>query len=593
MNKIIIKIDNYFIIYDMFVIQMHYLCNNKLSPNPSTHMKKLLRLSLFCALGLGLGFATSCDTGGEEPIPTLDTPTGLAQTDITPTSANFTWNEVTDATSYFVRINGGTPISTPTNSYAATGLEADTNFNWAVQAVNSEATSDWSANSSFRTLVIPIDVPTALTASEVTHHSAVLSWTGTDSALSYELRIDGGTPFYHSETTYTVQYLAPETEYTWEVRAVTIRGDSAWVPATFTTEPDVERLEFVWGDIALYYGDLYGPDSRNFALYFQDADVVDPEWNGNVIELDLDVISPVIDDGPTVQFLEIPSGTYVVDGSNDILTIDPRYSALLMVVAEEVEEDLGLVSGFMMVSGNPENYRMTFDMELSNGEMFYAVYEGPLVIPNPDYVEPMPPFEDDVDMGTLPMQGELLYVSDPFDEPTVDAYLTEGFSPEVQLVMDTPTSGHYEGTGWIIGDIQFHAELGAGPIIPDGEYEIADSNDPGYVLAGFVNPNNNALVGLWARWIEDDDVINIAPVLSGTVTSAYVEGVYTITVDGVDNAGHSIKAIVTGTGEEDSEPAGAAARPYKFRNYNNTGATAKTAIRRDTTKAQRVISRAK
>jgi hypothetical protein len=93
--------------------------------------------------------------GGTAPA----VPTGLATSNIGQNSATLAWNAVGDATSYDVQIRpqGGSysTYNVTSNSYAASGLNANTTYEWSVRAKNSYGTSNYTSNVSFTTQSAP------------------------------------------------------------------------------------------------------------------------------------------------------------------------------------------------------------------------------------------------------------------------------------------------------------------------------------------------------------------------------------------------------------------------------------------------------
>ncbi|QKG79727.1 M6 family metalloprotease domain-containing protein [Tenuifilum thalassicum] len=97
-------------------------------------------------------------SGGTAPA----TPSGLSTSNITTNSATLSWSAVSGATSYDVQIRpqGGSysTYNVTTNSYNATGLSANTTYEWHVRAKNSYGTSSYSSIKSFTTQANPTGV---------------------------------------------------------------------------------------------------------------------------------------------------------------------------------------------------------------------------------------------------------------------------------------------------------------------------------------------------------------------------------------------------------------------------------------------------
>jgi hypothetical protein len=186
----------------------------------------------------GVGFATSC-------IPTekpemVDSPINLVSSAVTDISATLSWDDVAEAESYLVRINGAAPVAASSNSYRATGLTPETDYTWAVVSLKGEVRSTWSEDATFRTLeptIVPIGTPENLVAIDVTFTSAVVGWDAVADATGYMVRLGDAEPVAVEELTYTFAELTPQTAYMWTVCA--LRGDEVgeWAPeATFTTK---------------------------------------------------------------------------------------------------------------------------------------------------------------------------------------------------------------------------------------------------------------------------------------------------------------------------------------------------------------------
>ena len=173
------------------------------------------------------------DYAGDAPEP-CDAPTALTASNVTQTEATVSWTGT--ASSYEVRLAGGTTETVTTTSKTFTGLTAGTAYTVEVRAVCESSQSAW-VSTSFTTQssqVEPCDAPTALTASNVTQTEATVTWNGT--ASSYEVRLAGGTAETVSTTSKTFTNLTAGTAYTVEVRAVCESSQSAWVSTSFTTQ---------------------------------------------------------------------------------------------------------------------------------------------------------------------------------------------------------------------------------------------------------------------------------------------------------------------------------------------------------------------
>ncbi|MBQ0056041.1 MAG: fibronectin type III domain-containing protein [Bacteroidales bacterium] len=100
---------------------------------------------------------TTADNGGGNTPSTptaLSVPSNLSSSNVTTTGATLSWNAVSNASSYTVKIGETEYTGVNTNSYSATGLTAGTQYTWTVKAVGdgiNYSTSAYAANANFTT----------------------------------------------------------------------------------------------------------------------------------------------------------------------------------------------------------------------------------------------------------------------------------------------------------------------------------------------------------------------------------------------------------------------------------------------------------
>jgi hypothetical protein len=110
------------------------------------------------------------------PVPAaLENPTGLTVADVTDKGAKFTWNAVTGATGYEVKISGITTNAKVTEpTYTANNLAAGKDYTWEVKAIGTDNNdSGWAAGQGFKTMTAS---PANLTVSEITSNGALCRW---------------------------------------------------------------------------------------------------------------------------------------------------------------------------------------------------------------------------------------------------------------------------------------------------------------------------------------------------------------------------------------------------------------------------------
>ena len=180
---------------------------------------------------------------GEQPEP-CDAPTALAVSNITQTSADFSWNGT--ASSYEVRLGSNAAETVTTTSTSFTDLTAGTTYTAYVRAVCEESNSVW-VSTTFTTEAAPVVAPTVTTlaATGVTHNSATLNGTitlgnETITAQGFKYKTAAAstwTTVSASGTTLvaTVNTLAAETAYEFKAFATTASGTVEGSVMTFTT----------------------------------------------------------------------------------------------------------------------------------------------------------------------------------------------------------------------------------------------------------------------------------------------------------------------------------------------------------------------
>lgn len=176
----------------------------------------------------------------------------LVVSEITRTTAKLTWNG--DAMRYRIRLRkAGSPdayvvYTSENEEYSFTALLPGTEYEGGVQSICGEAAADTSAYvafENFTTTAITCFAPTNLAASELTFHSAKLSWEG--AAQNYQLayRREATTTvlgnFNVAGKEYVLSGLDAVTPYEVRVRSICGEGDTSaycdWVSFTTTTVP--------------------------------------------------------------------------------------------------------------------------------------------------------------------------------------------------------------------------------------------------------------------------------------------------------------------------------------------------------------------
>ncbi len=189
---------------------------------------------------------------GEDMAVACAVPTWPSTSNITQTSATFSWSPVAGAYSYSVqtRLPGGTWYNAPGSPFTSTtvtvqGFSPGTTYEWRVSANCSYGESSyWTYPITFTTLSGSCDPPTWLSTNYITETSATLQWSSAPGAVSYSIQwrpvgsswidLPGG-PW--TTTWVFMGGLTPGTTYEWRVRSNCGYGmQSSWSYTTsFTT----------------------------------------------------------------------------------------------------------------------------------------------------------------------------------------------------------------------------------------------------------------------------------------------------------------------------------------------------------------------
>lgn len=165
-----------------------------------------------------------------------DVPTGITATATTNT-ITVSWNTVTNATGYYVLLNGGFSYYSNKSPKAITGCTPGTEYTYAVCATNGGGNSAYSPEQTIRTIPLAPGAPTGVKATS-TADSVTVEWEAVTGADTYEI-IFGGTTYETSDTAYTVTGLTADTQYSYKVRAKNEGGTSVYT-AVYTVKTLLE-----------------------------------------------------------------------------------------------------------------------------------------------------------------------------------------------------------------------------------------------------------------------------------------------------------------------------------------------------------------
>ena len=286
----------------------------------------------------------------------------------------------------------------------------------------------------------------------------------------------------------------------------------------------------------------YFDTETSTTLLFNMSNAMQPEpphlFDGTGYYLCFNLTMPLVSyDNPT---LEIAPGKYTFTQGGDL---GADFSATLTMNRIEQGAQGAAIpykQGTLEVSGDHTGYLMKVAVELGDGTVFRAYYEGPMNIKNPRVLTQL---WDDYEL--LPLtHGNIGFRGDVIGNGTY-AWAVELFS-----------EGIYEEDGYMKGDGN-HVQLmlvsdqsGDGTVMPNGKYTLLDLEEDDYgafqAVAGFGEWG----YGSWINEMTDGWIMGagLAPLYKGTVASVYdpVARTYTLTIDAEDDAHNRITGTFSG-----------------------------------------------
>lgn len=207
-------------------------------------------------------------TGIETAFSTPITGTTLAQP---PANINLvkginfikiTWNAVSGASGYDIKVDGNVLNVGAALSYTHSGLQAESTHTYSVRTRNAGGTGQWSSPELDATILPnPPGTPKITdTNTKTTQTTITISWDAVAKATSYEIEADGKNIGTDSKTTYTDEGLSPDSLHKYRVRSKNAGGESEWsavtdistlpippeIPAKFKGIPTVKSITLSW-----------------------------------------------------------------------------------------------------------------------------------------------------------------------------------------------------------------------------------------------------------------------------------------------------------------------------------------------------------
>jgi len=287
-------------------------------------------------------------------------------------------------------------------------------------------------------------------------------------------------------------------------------------------------VEFILADYGIvqkgYYAGLH-----NATLYFRSYDPSD-YWEG--IALTMQALAAMNDD-PSLEYLNLPEGTYRFDGSltDKSVTLGTADTFINYYENDAFAGKYTIKGGTMIVEGDHTNYHIVFEIVTNEAGTIRAEYNGALNIPNPNYLPPA----TGIDLGEL--TGALAVNQFP-DIWGSDADV-DGWEIAFGNAGTFLEYGNYKGTGWVFQTYFYSPLAGEGGTIPDGTYILRTGSAPFSASPGAWGRTSNS----WIIRYDYSSITQELPVISGTVTSKFENGLYNMTIDVVTINGD----VVTGT----------------------------------------------
>lgn len=214
-------------------------------------------------------------------------PTGLTVSDIEAAQATISWNAVSGALSYKLRVREvGTStwlyntIVAPTTMKVRTNLQPNTDYEYSLKTICSDGSSTgYGPNSNFTTLDYPCDNPSIISSANIMATEATIIWDAQPNAIKYKVKVrpvGTSTWDFHTvwaPTTFKVKTgLTPGTDYEYKVKTVcSLNSPLSWngffyftttgsEPGARLTSNDVDQLINVFpnpttGAITVILGD--------------------------------------------------------------------------------------------------------------------------------------------------------------------------------------------------------------------------------------------------------------------------------------------------------------------------------------------------
>jgi len=194
-------------------------------------------------------------------------------------SVKITWNAVSGATGYDVKVDGNALDVGTALSYTHSGLLAESTHTYSVRTKNAGGIGQWSSPDLVATTLPNPPVTPNITDTSTTQSAITINWDAVANATGYEIEADGKIIDTKLNTAYTDEDLEPDSKHEYRVRALNAGGPSEWsaikeirtlpippeVPANLKGKPTRINITLTWEAAEraeAYYIDLDGSISE-------------------------------------------------------------------------------------------------------------------------------------------------------------------------------------------------------------------------------------------------------------------------------------------------------------------------------------------
>lgn len=452
---------------------------------------------------------------------------GSAAQSVSVTAENVNW-DITGADSWIHPVKSGNTISVTVDDYDNEEQSCEGKFTVTsdVQSV-SDITVTVTQNPKALTYTLKAD-PTSLEFDAADNDPKTITITAEN--VAWDIRIPDGTeyPWLALEKKEgTVQVSVDDNGLAEERVAKFLitsdREEAGDIEITVTQKAAERPGETVLlSGMVLHWGDMYevGADYFDMSLLSMEIDETGAIGDGYMVRI------PLLSEKPDQRNPEIAAGSYTINDTYEIFTAIVEDVIVSAFENGESTNTLKVVGGSFTIEKSEEGYKMLFDLELEDGSIFYARFEGELSVTSlvSGYLSSLTADFEIPEMS----QGQLYFQSN-FMGIGANIWIAQMWSDGISIGDD----GYFHGSGYLL-KMQFYSSVdGSSTIMPAGTYTVGSSQTPGMAYAGYEFFGTTG--GCWILEIVDGAIMtagsSYAPFAAGEIASSYSAGNYTFNID--------------------------------------------------------------